>query len=247
MPRIPLPPFHAEPGASGHPFPHQIACQAHEFIQAALFYAAFMDAAVGEMESRAGEFKAVEKRMGLSVGEARREWALVQKYRANFGSVVFQSVIITLCSHWDWYVRKLSGFMLTSAMSVGPASMNKETRETLKKPDRKTIRTQLDTICNVLGASLQLDNSDVDALDEMWRVRNLGLHNRWEVDRKYQARAGNRSPALGELRVVDISELSHWRAVLTKVIRLTANGCSKFFHGAPAYVPELSSEPVSDD
>ncbi len=115
MPRIPLPEIEVRPDAKGHPFPIQIAYQTQEFIQGALFYASFADLAAGESVPRPGGVEAIEARMkqgGLNAGVADQGWVLLQKYQAVSGSVVFQSVLITLCTptHYPSYSQGLVSF-----------------------------------------------------------------------------------------------------------------------------------------
>ncbi len=238
MPRIPLPEIEVRPDAKGHPFPIQIAYQTQEFIQGALFYASFADLAAGESVSRPGGIEAIEVRMkqgGLNADVADQGWILLQKYQAVFGSVVFQSVLITLCSHWDWYVRKLSRFILFARGELQREPLPKDVLATLRKPDRSTIKTQIEAICDASKFALPLEDSEILELVEMSLVRNLGLHNRWEVDEVYAQRTGANSSAVGELRVVGVLELQRWHALLIKLLHQTALNCSRRFHDAPEY------------
>lgn len=238
MARISLPAIEVRSDAKGHPFPIQIAYQTQEFIQGALFYASFADLAAGETVSRPGGVEAVEARMklgGLGADVTDQGWVLLGKYRAVFGSVVFQSVLITLCSHRDWYIRKLSRFILFARNELKSEPLPKAVLGTLGKPDRSSIKAQIEAICDASGFALSLADSEVRELVEMSLVRNLGLHNRWEVDEVYAQRTVTNSPAVGELRVVDAVELQRWHALLIKLLHQTAFNCSGSFHGAPEY------------
>lgn len=238
MPRIPLPSVTMRAGADAHPFPIQVALQTQEFIQGALFYSAFADLAAGETVARPGGVASVEKRMkesGLNAGVADQGWALLQKYQAVFGGVVSQSVLITLCSHWDWYVRKLCGFILFAREELRKGPLPNGITATLRKPDRSSIRIQLDAISEATGLTLLLEESEAGELAEMSQVRNLGLHNRWEIDELYVQRSGAESSALGELRVVNASELQRWHALLIKLVHQTAFNCARSFRDAPPY------------
>ena len=54
---------------------------------------------------------------------------------------------------------------------------------------------------------------------EMSRVRNLGIHNRWEVDNVYLANTDNNGIwTLGEIRRVDQNEVLQWRIALDKLL-----------------------------
>jgi hypothetical protein len=224
--------------AEGHPFPIQIAYQTQEFIQGALFYTTFLDLAADETVARPGGIATVEERMkksGLNAGVTDQGWALLQKYQAVFGGVVSQSVLITLCSHWDWYVRKLSGFILFAREELTMDTIPQEVMKQLRQPDKCSIKTQLDAISKATGQQVSIEASDVGELAEMAQVRNLGLHNRWEIDERYVKLSGIDSSALGELRVVNTSELQRWHSLLIKLLHQTAFNCARSFRDAPPY------------
>ena len=52
----------------------------------------------------------------------------------------------------------------------------------------------------------------------MTLVRNLGLHNRWEVDEKYLQFSSTKGLGVGDLRLVEVEELHHWHAALVRLI-----------------------------
>lgn len=154
---------------------------------------------------------------------------------SSFGSVVFQSVLITLCSHWDWYVRKLARFILFARDKLQQDPLPSGVLATLRKPDHSSIRRQLDAIGEAAGFPLPLEESEVGELAEMSQVRNLGLHNRWEIDELYAQRSGAKSSVLGELRVVDVSELQRWHSLLIRLVHKSAFNCATSFRDAPPY------------
>lgn len=236
MASIPLPIVEMRPDAAGHPFPIQIAYQTQEFIQGALFYASFADIAAGETIAQPGGVEKVESRMrqnGLNRDITEQGWVLLNKYQSVFGSVIFQSVLITFCSHWDWYIRKLSRFILDAREELQLEPLAKATQATLKNPDRNSIRAQVEAVCTASESNLPLSNSEMQELIEMSLVRNLGLHNRWEVDEKY-FRNTNTLP-IGELRIIDVIELQRWHSLLIKLLQQTAINCSKSFNGATVF------------
>lgn len=238
MPRIPLPTATRTAEATAHSYPILIALQTQEFLQGALFYAAFADLAAGETVSRPGGVATVERRMaalGLSEGVSDQGWALIAKYKSVFEGVVFQSVLISLCSHWDWYVRRLMRFIAFSRRELAMSPLQKAVAKDLERADRLPIARQLEVIAKASGRDLQLTQGELDELLEMSLVRNLGLHNRWEADETYIERSLKPGIPLGDLRLVAVGELHHWHSLLMRLLHRSSLECAQAFKSAPEF------------
>ena len=73
-------------------------------------------------------------------------------------------------------------------------------------------------------------------LVEMSLVRNLGLHNRWEVDERYMARTRRvGSAAIGELRIMSLDELQTWQSLISRVLIRSSSECAQIFKDAPDF------------
>jgi hypothetical protein len=66
-------------------------------------------------------------------------------------------------------------------------------------------------------------------------VRNLGLHNRWEVDAFYLRKTLTAGWNVGEIRVVTIDELKTWVSSLTSLLTETSIPIAKKYFSAPDY------------
>lgn len=238
MTRIPLPPVSRGKDARAHPFPIQIALQTEEFLQGAVFHASFADIAAGEFVGQPGGVSRVEKIMlehGLDQGLADEAWELLRKYQCVFEGVVFQSVLISLNSHWDWYIRRLSDFIRFARDSCGGPKLSKQEEKRLKRAAHLALYDQLEIVELGARVSLPLEFSERQELHEMSLVRNLGLHNRWEIDASYLERTNRTGFIEGELRIVDEVELRNWHSLLIKLLHTSFLECAKRFHAAPEF------------
>jgi hypothetical protein len=138
-------------------------------------------------------------------------------------------------SHWDWYIRKLIDFVVFTRGDLNQSPLH--TRE-LKRLDRFNslpICEQLEVIQIVAEIILTLEESEMNELQEMTLVRNLGLHNRWEIDKRYLERTGRKGYQLGELRVIELDELKKWHEMFCKVVQITTSEVALAFVGAKDY------------
>lgn len=221
-----------------HPFPLQIAYQTQEFLQGAMFMAAFGDLAVGAFVRQPGGVEEVERLMmnkGLAKGVSSEAWAILNKYQTLFGDVVFQSVLISLCSHWDWYIRRLAEFVRFARVHVGGPSLSSAESRNLERADHLSLVDQISTIIGATGVELQLDDVDLATLEEMALVRNLGLHNRWEVDATYLLKSRMNGLSEGELRIVPPAELHLWHQLLILVLNQMSLEVAKVYREVPPY------------
>ena len=189
--RIPLPNVTRAPSAAAHPYPFQISGQTLEFLQASLFYAAFVDVATAEFVRLPDGMARMEKRFTEKLYTKEtydQAWGFLEKYQPVFGRVQFQSVLISLNSHWDWYLRKLVDFILFARAIVGAEALSNENARRLERSGSLALLEQIEIVELSAGVQLGLTDQREVELQEMALVRNLGLHNRWEVDARYLER-----------------------------------------------------------
>ena len=221
MSRIPLPAILSAEPRLAHPYPFQISFQTLEFLQGALFYAAFADTASGQQVRRLGGIDEVESAMarsGLDASAINEGWAILGKYKEVFEASVRQSALVSMNSHWDWYVRRLANFIRFSRSYLELPELKKADASQLARADRLPITEQLDILQVSTGIDFGLTETDVIELFEMTLIRNIGLHNRWEIDETYLKKTQKIGLIIGDLRIVEASELQLWHSLLIKVI-----------------------------
>jgi hypothetical protein len=238
MTRIPLPAVSHTGQPQAHPFPIQVAYQTQEFLQGALFHAIFADIAAGEFVHLPNGVERIEQLMaskGLVSGTSDEAWLILRKYESIFGGVLFQSVLVSLCSHWDWYIRRLAEFVSFARRHVDAPALSKGEARDLERIDRLSFENQVRTIAIATGVDLELAVGELETLAEMALVRNLGLHNRWEVDDTYLAKTKTVGLVKGDLRAIASAELGRWHQFLILVLNRSALEVAKHYRAVPQF------------
>ncbi len=158
-------------------------------------------------------------------------WKCLQKYKTIFENIVFANVLITFCSQWDWYIRKLSEFIFFSLDHLHSLSNTKE----LNRINSKPLLDQLNVIEKICGVKFEVSNNIKNNLVEMYLVRNLGLHNRWEIDEKYKSLSLTKELVVGNIRRVNVNELREWQEGLNTLINETSIKIAKFYKDIPEF------------
>jgi hypothetical protein len=235
--RIFLPELSKEP-IDAHPYPFRIALQTLEFLQAALFHASFVDIAAGKTVRRPGGLKEIEEEYVRTLGSKytyNEAWKHLTKYQAVFQDVPFQAVLIALNSHWDWYLRSLREFLVFSRPLLALPVLVDADKKRLARLDRLPMPEQLDVFTSILGIDLALSSAELQEIHEMTLVRNLGLHNRWEVDTRYLMHTSRVGYLVGELRIIELLELQHWHSLLIDLVNRIAPKVARDYVAAPRY------------
>ncbi len=233
MTRIPLPAITQSIGTcKGHSYPFQIGLQAMEFMNATFFYMALQDFAAGAQIKKPGGIGEIELEMlglGLEKESLELGWKCLSKYSDVFKESVIQGALVALNSHWDWYVRKITEFVIFGRSCTVCAELAKKQSKDLRRIGSLPLLIQLDILSIAAGAHFAIDPASLEDLKEMSLVRNIGLHNRWEVDRDYLSKSAQKKYGLGEIRNIEIQELYRWYQVwLSTILRVTSSISVKF-------------------
>ncbi|MBI2435548.1 MAG: hypothetical protein HYV26_22060 [Candidatus Hydrogenedentes bacterium] len=240
--RIPLPVLTQETGERhAHPFPAQIGFQTLELMQASIFHVMLMDEAAGQRVRQADGVQGVDQALieaGLKKSLLDDGWKYLGKYKGLFERFVFQNVLITLRSQWDWYIRNLGAFVLASTRSEGPDTISSSQQKRLEGIGFKDILNQLAIIEDCAVINFEISESIKLAVREMSLVRNLGLHNRWEVDDYYIEKTATKNWRRREIRQFDMPELEEWHRALVRLVNSTWSPVAVRFKDAPPYTIE---------
>jgi hypothetical protein len=223
--RIPLPVVTKTTDAKAHPYPIQVSLQAQEFIHGVLFYAMFADSAAGAYVRLPNALNNIEKKLieeGLGKREWERGWDYLQKYQVIFNNTLFQNVVILMRSHWDWYIRQIGEFINFARVHIALPPLNKKQQSELTRIGWSEITKQLVVLEESCGIKLSLSPQVLSDIHEMSLVRNLGLHNRWEVDDVYLSKTSGSIWELRHVRIIEIGELKSWSGSLSKLISETS-------------------------
>lgn len=236
--RIPLPVVTREPNSKAHPYPFQIGLQTQHFIQGSLFYAMLADIAAGEYVRTPGAIEQLKQKItseGLNPNEWERGWELLDKYKPSFERWVFQGILVLMQSHWDWYIRRLGSFVSFGRKHAQCPPINKKDEKALKRIDRVAITDQIEVLERSCGLQFEISAEIKLLLAEMAEVRNLGMHNRWEVDQRYSEKTRTHGWQIGDMRTFDSRELQEWHKALVEAILKTSVTIAQKFSAVPPY------------
>lgn len=236
--KIPLPLVTKTTNAKAHPYPVQVSLQTQEFIHAVLFYAMFADSAAGAYVRLPNALNNIEEKLiegGLEKREWERGWDYLQKYQAVFNNTIFQNVVILMRSHWDWYIRQIGEFINFARVHIAYPPLSKKQQTDLNRIGWSEITRQLVILEESCGIKFSLSPQILLDINEMSLVRNIGLHNRWEVDDFYLRKTSSSIWELKDVRIIEIGELKSWAGSLSKLIMETSLQIAIKNVGAPDY------------
>ncbi len=236
---INLPEVKTERNAKAHPYPFQIASQTQEIIQGAIFYSYIADMASGAYLRQKDAINELEKEYISHNGDKEAwelGWKLLEKYVDLSKITIFQNVLVTINSQWDWYVRNLGKFVINARKYVCSPILNSKDNHDLNRIGDLLICQQIMILEKSCDVGFNFMTDELEALKEMSLVRNLALHNRWEVDEKYLKNTSDkRRWNIRELRLFDSSELGLWHQKLIKAINTTSKTIAIKYLQAPEY------------
>lgn len=205
--RVELPKATPSGDRKAHPYPFQIGILTQQFLQGTIFHLALMDEASGRYVRQGGAIPELEKwflENGLDKRSLEIGWAALGQHIELFKMFGSMNVVVALNSQWDWYIRRLAGFSLFALRHEG--AVNPKVDKTLARLERRPILEQIAGIELASGVHVALTPEESEHLKELSLVRNLALHNRWEVDEQYARQSARNRWHPGEVREFDISE-----------------------------------------
>ena len=125
--KIPLPELKESMPLKAHSYPFRVGLQTQELMHASFFHAMLADLSAGEYLRQPGNIDKLEARLsqeGLQRDALQSGWQCLGKYKIIFERAVFQSSVIAMSSHWDWYMRKLGQFVRFARTHVPSPVLN---------------------------------------------------------------------------------------------------------------------------
>jgi hypothetical protein len=226
----------------GHLYPRKIALRAQRLIQGTIFYNVLADTTIGlyfnEVPDAVTKVKGLLIKAGLSEDNFELSWSCFEEYIIEFKNPIFHHAIYSIISHWDWYISNLGRFIYFAKKHNSPdGKINQDLLKLNTKPFAKQIEIierQTEIVFTIKGESL-------DLVEEMHLVRNLGLHNQWEVDSTYLKHTKLKNVPIGEKRLIDTAELERWNAAFLELILETSSRISSFYVNIPDYNGNIAS------
>jgi hypothetical protein len=223
-----------------HPYPYEIGIQTHEFIHAILFHQVFQDCAAGHAVRLPGGLDSIQEKMkadGYTDGLLNQGWRFFDKYSKLLENAVYQNAVVQFVAQWDWYIQRIGEFIDFALRERGfPVSLAKDQKNHLKKLHTKQIEIQMATICAAMPERSVEVKDQISELTELFLIRNLGLHNRWEVDQKYLQRSANAENwEIGDVRLIQIGELRRMHKALLATMQVVTREVALEFLGVSPY------------
>jgi len=219
-----------------HLYPRKIALRTQRLIQGTLFYNVLADTTIGMYFSEVPD--AVEKVKGKLIKSGWSEdtyeisWSCFEEYINEFKNPIFQHAIYSIIGHWDWYISNLGKFIYFAEEHISP---DKKKDKDLLKLSSKPFAKQIDIIKNQTGITFKIKDEDIDLIEEMHLVRNLGLHNQWEVDETYLKNTKAKNFEVGNKRLIETPELEKWHSAFVNLVLETSSQLAVLYTGVPSY------------
>ncbi len=160
-------------------------------------------------------------------------WDCFVEYMNEFQHPIFQHSLYSMISHWDWYVSNLGKFVSYAIKHISP---EKPENPYLVKLNRKPFREQISILNMTTEISFRFEDAAVESVEEMSLVRNLGMHNEWDVDEDYLKKTNVKNWQVGQKRTFDIIEVNKWHSALLNIVSVTANSLANHYANVPKYI-----------
>jgi len=228
--------MNAASNSQGHLYPKKIAERAQRLIQGTLFYGVYTDTATllfAKTNSKA-EHAVKDSLMKDGWPEETYEisWECFTSYLNEFPNPIYHHAVYSIISHWDWYISNLGKFIDFAEKHISPT---KETNRDLLKLSFKPFATQIEIIKNETGILLNIQSETLDLVEEMHLVRNLGMHNEWEVDEIYLQKTKTKNLKLGDKRVLEIGEVTKWHFAFLQLLDTLSTETAVLYAQVPPY------------
>jgi hypothetical protein len=225
--------------SSAHPYPYTLGLRAQTYLTGSTFYLVLVNEAMRQYVRSVPEpylgLKAAFESYGVSGSAWDINWKSFQAYLQAFPEPVFQNALFAMLMHWDRYIAKLGEFIVFGRSHVKCPTLTRKDEKRLRQIGFQPIHDQLSLVEAAAAGNLNLDPRVLERITELSLVRNLGMHNEWEVDQHYLGRTIQTKWQLGDTRSVEVGELIQWRDAINVAIGSTAKVTAKSFASAPDF------------
>lgn len=193
-----------------HSYPIRTYVDADSTIQAYMDYMDGLGFSRRAITAQPGGLEMVLETNGWSAERIEKSVAIQKRIAPLLRGFTLQNNIFIMAFQWDWFIYRIGRFALWG--------LEQENSPLLLKGLRKDLQriTALAVLKQVAHLELACDLKDtvtaaaMEDIEELGLMRNIGAHNRWEVDEKYMDKTKTVGPTgpwkIGEYRVYGDAE-----------------------------------------
>ncbi len=220
-----------------HPYPKIISLRAQRLLQGSLFYFIFLDTATGlylstSLDPERDVREALISKAHWNLQTYEISWDCFTEYVDEFLNPIQQQVIFSMVSHWDWFVSKIGKFIIFANHEL---NLFPQSEKDLNNLSFKPFNKQLEIIKSASRIPLKINPVSLELIQELHLVRNLGLHNEWEVDELYLQRSKSSGYITGQKRNVEISEINSWHKAFVDLITILSDEIASHYYLVSSY------------
>lgn len=228
-----------KPGLA-HSFPFMVGYQTLEILQTSLFFIIVQDVAAGYAFKLPNGVQSIQDEMakiGYSNDLINEGWGLVEKYNTIVNNTTYQNNIVNSVAQWDWFIKMLGRFIKFGRSELGLNKLDSDSEKHLSNLHKGTINQQLRTLNKALLNKIDYPSEKIEILNELFLIRNLGLHNRWACDEDYLIKSKHSSKwEKDQIRIIGIAELELMNKELRNLVRILTNAIAVEFKSVPEYI-----------
>ncbi|TGL19768.1 hypothetical protein EHQ47_16865 [Leptospira bourretii] len=214
-------------------YPFQIGLQTLEIVNANLFYIIFTDTAASLQVKKENGIQEIYNKMkldGASDKNIEKGMEYFKEYEIILKSSVYMRFLTEMVAQWEFYLSEMQKFMQLNINLINPEILNNTLKKQFDRLTKLEILKQIDTITIIVDNKLKINESDKELLSEMFLLRNLGQHNRWECDEKYlHLSKQGKKWELGHLRMIKQEEVTEMYRAFSSTIRTITEALSLKF------------------
>lgn len=188
-----------------HPYPIRTYVDADSTIQAYMDYMDGLGFARKEITSRPGGLETVLEANGWSRERIEKSVAIQKRIGPLLRGFTLQNNIFVMAFQWDWFIYRIGRFVLWALAQEGRSELSAGLRHDLERLSFLEVSRQISRLELACGLSGTVNPRAIEDIQELHLMRNIGAHNRWEVDEKYLEMTKTVGPdgpwRIGEYRV----------------------------------------------
>jgi hypothetical protein len=192
-----------------HPFPKNLEITIRKRIQGIFTYLVITDHAsyLHFANNPDGYQQLIDrlKSVGFSNGIDDESWNDFKLILNEKPHPLNQQVVFNIEFAWDRFLNEIGRFIVVANKEIGITYSSKDER-TIKRFHLAPFKEIVDCLNRNMGPTL-IHDQEIDSVNELSLLRNLGVHNDWIIDEEYCTKTKNQNLIIGEIRDVTIEEV----------------------------------------